>query len=207
MSRSLDELYETSPLFGANAPYVEDLYERFLSDPGSVPEVWQAYFSGVKAGSEREVAHGPVKQSILDRASLPRSAAAVPAGDDSWKQGAVSRLIQIYANRGHLVAKIDPLDMMQRPTPRVLELGYLGLTEADLDGEFFTGSRIPGRAGADEVARHHRAVEAHLHRPGGRRVRPCVRGGGAAVAAGAGSRTVACTIASRARRSATCFGN
>ena len=34
MSRSLDELYDSSPLFGANAPYVEDLYERFLSDPG-----------------------------------------------------------------------------------------------------------------------------------------------------------------------------
>ena len=144
MSRSLDELYDTSPLFGANAPYVEDLYERFLSDPGNVPEAWRNYFSGVKADSQGEVAHGPVRQSILDRASLPRAAAAAPAGDDAWKQGAVSRLIQIYANRGHLVAKIDPLGMMQRPTPRVLELGYLGLTEADLEGEFFTNSRIPG---------------------------------------------------------------
>jgi 2-oxoglutarate dehydrogenase E1 component len=144
MSRSLDELYDSSPLFGANAPYVEDLYERFLADPASVPSVWQDYFSGVRGGSEREVAHGPVRQSILDRASLPRAVGRVAAGDESWKQGAVSRLIQIYANRGHLVAKIDPLDRMERPTPRVLELDYLGLTEADLDGEFFTGSRIPG---------------------------------------------------------------
>ena len=144
MSRSLDELYDSSPLFGANAPYVEDLYERFLADPASVPEAWRAYFSGVREGSGREVAHGPVKQSILERASLPRALAAPAAGDDSWKQGAVSRLIQIYANRGHLVARIDPLERMERPTPRVLELDYLGLTEADLDGEFFTGSRIPG---------------------------------------------------------------
>ena len=89
MSRSLDELYDSSPLFGANAPYVEDLYERFLSDPGSVPVVWRDYFSGVKAGSPGEVAHGPVKESILERASLPRTTGAVAPADESWKQGAV----------------------------------------------------------------------------------------------------------------------
>jgi len=144
MSRSLDELYDSSPLFGANAPYVEDLYERFLSDPGSVPEAWRDYFSGVRAGSQAEVAHGPVKDLILERASLPRTMAAAASADESWKQGAVSRLIQIYANRGHLVAKIDPLGRMERPRPRVLELDYLGLTQADLGSEFFTGSRIPG---------------------------------------------------------------
>ena len=145
MSRSLDELYDSSPLFGANAPFVEDLYERFLAEPGSVPAEWQAYFAGIRAGADREVAHGPIKQAVLDRARQPRIAAA-SSGDAeaARKQGAVSRLIQIYANRGHLIAAIDPLGMMQRPTPRVLELGYLNLNEADLDSEFFTGSRTPG---------------------------------------------------------------
>ncbi len=57
------------------------------------------------------------------------------------KQGAVSRLIQIYANRGHLIADIDPLGLTVRPVPKVLGLDYLGLTETDLDTEFLTGSR------------------------------------------------------------------
>ena len=57
------------------------------------------------------------------------------------KQGAVSRLVQIYANRGHLIANLDPLGLQKRPRPRVLELGYFGLTEADLDTEFLTGCR------------------------------------------------------------------
>jgi 2-oxoglutarate dehydrogenase E1 component len=61
--------------------------------------------------------------------------------DGAAKQGAVSRLVQIYANRGHLVANLDPLGMQKRARPRVLELGYFGLNEADLDTEFLTGSR------------------------------------------------------------------
>jgi 2-oxoglutarate dehydrogenase E1 component len=49
--------------------------------------------------------------------------------------------VQIYANRGHLIANLDPLGMQKRPRPRVLELSYFGLSEADLDTEFLTGSR------------------------------------------------------------------
>ena len=44
--------------------------------------------------------------------------ASVPS-DASAKQGAVSRLVQVYANRGHLLADIDPLGLMQRPVPEV----------------------------------------------------------------------------------------
>jgi 2-oxoglutarate dehydrogenase E1 component len=40
------------------------------------------------------------------------------------------------------VATIDPLGLMPRPKPRVLELEYYHLTPADLDTEFYTGSRI-----------------------------------------------------------------
>jgi 2-oxoglutarate dehydrogenase E1 component len=47
----------------------------------------------------------------------------------------------MYSSRGHLVAKIDPLGMMQRPRPRVLDLDYVGLSEADLDHEFYTSAR------------------------------------------------------------------
>ena len=67
---------------------------------------------------------------------------AVPSGAESAeqsasaKQGAVSRLIQVYANRGHLSADIDPLGLMVRPVPEVMELKHFGLNDADLDSEF-----------------------------------------------------------------------
>ena len=34
----------SSYLFGGNAPYVEELYESYLNNPGSVPEQWREYF-------------------------------------------------------------------------------------------------------------------------------------------------------------------
>ena len=72
--------------------------------------------------------------------------AATPAATASFgeKQSAVSRLIQFYANRGHLIADIDPLGLMQRPMPRVLDPAYVGLTEADMNLDFHTGSRTSG---------------------------------------------------------------
>lgn len=141
----------TSALFGANAPYLEDLYERYLAGEAVEPQ-WQAYFDGLRADSA-ERAHGPIIRELEQRAQSPRRAvaAAVATGADSnsEKQAAVSRLVQIYTNRGHLIAKLDPLGLMQRPMPRVLQLDYAGLSASDLDSEFFTGSRteaIPRRA-------------------------------------------------------------
>ena len=40
MSDSLKEQYSSTPLYGSNANAVEALYEKFLSDPASVPAAW-----------------------------------------------------------------------------------------------------------------------------------------------------------------------
>ena len=37
-----------SYLFGGNAPYVEELYEAYLNNPGSVPDNWRAYFDAMQ---------------------------------------------------------------------------------------------------------------------------------------------------------------
>ena len=137
----LDAMLPPTPLSAGNAAYVEALYERFLADPGSVEPGWRGYFTGL-GGLGDDVAHGPLVEDLARRSRSPRVALQAPSGPDvAAKQGAVSRLIQIYANRGHLVASIDPLGLMVRPWPKVLALDYFGLTEADLDTEFLTGSR------------------------------------------------------------------
>ncbi len=143
MATSLRELLASTPLSGGNAPYVEALYEQFLSDPQSVDPHWREYFQKLR-GAAAEQAHSVIQAGIAARALKPRL--ATPSGstlttDAAAKQGAVSRLVQIYANRGHLIARLDPLNMQKRERPRVLELSYFGLSEADLDTEFLTGSR------------------------------------------------------------------
>jgi 2-oxoglutarate dehydrogenase E1 component len=151
MSQSLADLLATTALSGANAAFIEDLYEQFLKDPSSVDAKWAAFFAKLK-GSSTETAHGPIRERLLERVKLPPSSAAPTSGASagaSAKQGAVSRLIQVYANRGHLIAKLDPLGLWERAKPYVLDLEYFGLSNADLESEFFTGSRndaIPERA-------------------------------------------------------------
>ena len=38
---------QTSFLFGANAPFIEELYARFLADPSSVDAEWQTFFGAL----------------------------------------------------------------------------------------------------------------------------------------------------------------
>jgi 2-oxoglutarate dehydrogenase E1 component len=143
MSKSLADQLATSALSGANAGFIEDLYELFLKDATSVDSTWAAYFAGLKGGTTREVAHGEVRERLLARQQAPAMSRASASADvASAKQGAVSRLIQVYANRGHLIARLDPLGLQDRGKPYVLNLDHFDLTDADLDTEFFTGSRI-----------------------------------------------------------------
>ena len=142
MGPSLAELQAGSALSGSNASYVESLYDRYLTDPAAVDPAWRAYFDALPAAPGREQPHAPIIEGIAARARLaPEPAATDALGSE--KQAAVSRLIQVYGNRGHLVAKIDPLGLMQRPRPRVLDLDYVGLSPADLDHEFYTSARTP----------------------------------------------------------------
>jgi 2-oxoglutarate dehydrogenase E1 component len=146
MNQSLADQLATTMLYGGNASFVEGLYEQFLRDPGTVDPVWRAYFAALAAGSKTEVAHAPIRDQLTARTRVRTGADGrngAPSDESGAKQGAVSRLIQVYAHRGHLNAKLDPLGMQQMTKPYILEPEYLGLSDADMDREFFTGSRTP----------------------------------------------------------------
>ena len=124
-SVSRTELLQSAPLYAGNADYLEALFEAWLAAPASVPPMWQEYFGRLPAEPALpETSHREVQAGIAARARLGTAvagtAASKPANEATAKQGAVSRLIQVYANRGHLVAQLDPLGLMQRPRPRVL---------------------------------------------------------------------------------------
>src|SRR6187549_3364373 len=102
----------TTSLSGGNSTYVEDLYERFLAGE-TLPADWQKYFASI-AAARSDTPHGPIVRELEQRAQLPR-VATVRSNESaqSEKQAAVSRLIQVFTNRGHLIAKVDPLGMME----------------------------------------------------------------------------------------------
>ena len=136
-------MLEPTPLSGGNADYLDSLYEQYLRNPGSVDPGWRDYFERLAPAVGSEPSHSVIRSAIADRARQAPVALAAADGHDgnNAKQGAVSRLIQIWVNRGHLVAGLDPLGLLLRERPKVLTLEYFGLNEGDLDTEFFTGSR------------------------------------------------------------------
>jgi 2-oxoglutarate dehydrogenase E1 component len=150
MSESLAQALATTALYGGNADFIEELYQRYLKEPESVGPDWARYFQGLKAGSAVEADHSQIRELLsakLQAPAAPGSRGANPVAEAaSAKQAAVSRLIQVYANRGHLIAHLDPLGLQERTKPYVLDLEYFGLSGADLDTEFFTGSRTPAVA-------------------------------------------------------------
>ncbi|MCC4116219.1 2-oxoglutarate dehydrogenase E1 component [Aromatoleum toluclasticum] len=132
----------TSHLFGSNAPFIEELYENYLSDPASVPESWRAYFDNLQSQSGaalRDVAHGPVIAAFAEMAKRGPIRTVAPEGGDK-RQVSTLQLINAYRFLGNRWANLDPLRRTERPHIAELEPSYYGFTEADLSRSFNTGS-------------------------------------------------------------------
>jgi 2-oxoglutarate dehydrogenase E1 component len=136
------EYQQSSSLFGANAPYVEELYEQYLIDPSSVPESWRAQFDAlpnVGGNNAKDVAHTPVIEAFAERAKQGAVRTVASAADDG-KQLKVLQFIRAHRVLGSRQSQLDPLKRLEvEPVPE-LELSYYGLGEADLNREFSMGS-------------------------------------------------------------------
>ena len=138
---SLLKQFAQSSQFGANAAYIEDLYEQYLVDPDSVGTDWKQWFDTFKGREAGDVPHSAVLSAVADAGRQAArgvvQAQASGAGDERERH--VGRLITAYRSRGHLGARLDPLDMTPPVNPPDLGLPFHQLTEADLDDEFSTG--------------------------------------------------------------------
>ena len=104
----MKEFESSSTLFGANAPFIEELYEKYLAEPGSVAAEWRAYFDELRGGAA-DVPHAPVVASFVELAKNRRVAGAMVDATTMHKQVLVLRLISKYRALGMLVADLDPL--------------------------------------------------------------------------------------------------
>lgn len=138
----------TGHLSGANADYVEDLYERFLSDPASIPEQWQVFFQSLPTASDvdtPDVSHAEIRKDFKALGKVSRYApvlsndAVVNSAHES-KQVQVLQLISSYRVRGHQKADLDPLSLMYRERVPDLELEFHDLSPIDYSTIFQTGS-------------------------------------------------------------------
>ncbi|MEW6704558.1 MAG: 2-oxoglutarate dehydrogenase E1 component [Pseudomonadota bacterium] len=140
----MQQYRSNSYLFGGNAPYVEELYEAYLDNPGSVPENWRAYFDALQNvpavdGSEsKDIPHAPIVESFAQRAKANALQVKASASElaVARKQVHVQSLIAAYRSLGARWADLDPLKRQERPRIPELEPAFYDLTESDMDITF-----------------------------------------------------------------------
>ncbi|MDD2810108.1 2-oxoglutarate dehydrogenase E1 component [Rhodoferax sp.] len=140
-------------LFGGNAPYVEEMYENYLANPGSVPDTWREYFDAlqhvpaVDGSNAKDVPHQPVIDAFAQRAKAGGTKVVMASEDAEMgrKRTAAQQLIAAYRNVGSNWADLDPLKRTERPAIPELDPAFYGFKEADFEIVFDTSNTFFGK--------------------------------------------------------------
>ena len=113
-----------SYLNGANAEYIDSIYQTYKEDPNAVEFGWQKFFEGFDFG---------------------RGAGATSTSEETpehfLKEVNVLNLINGYRQRGHLFTQTNPVRERRHHLP-TLDLENFGLSQADSDTVFNSGVEI-----------------------------------------------------------------
>ncbi len=140
-------------LFGGNAPYVEEMYENYLANPGSVPDTWREYFDAlqhvpaVDGTNARDVPHLPVVNAFAERAKAGGTKVVIASANVEMgrKRVAVQQLIAAHRNVGQRWADLDPLKRTEREKIPELDPSFYGFTDADQETVFNTSNTFFGK--------------------------------------------------------------
>jgi 2-oxoglutarate dehydrogenase E1 component len=128
--------------------YIESLYSDFVKDPSSVDPDLKKFFEGFdfavnsgKASSNGAATVPATAPSNVVAGSGKDHAASEPTATDWMYDLRVYRLILGYRNKGHLLAKTNPIRTRVDRGANI-ELGFYGLQESDLDKVFPSGKLI-----------------------------------------------------------------
>jgi 2-oxoglutarate dehydrogenase E1 component len=142
-----------SYLFGGNAPYVEELYENYLANPGSVTDTWRSYFDALQhvpasdGTAAKDVAHMPVINAFseLAKQGTTRTVNASADSEMGRKRTAAQQLIAAYRNVGARWANLDPLQRTERDAIPDLDPAFYGFADADMETVFNTSNTYFGK--------------------------------------------------------------
>ncbi len=141
-------------LYGGNAIFIEELYQKYLQNPSSVDDSWQDFFKktyepklyiGASWGERSRVILENDKNisddSLIESYSQTSKTDAVLFNNhDSYFKA--KALIELYRQNGHYLANLDPLGLEILPTKKDLGLSIenVGLEnneDINLKSEFF----------------------------------------------------------------------
>ena len=120
---------QTSFLQGGNDAFIKELYLKYLKNPKSIPNSWEDFFNGLDEDQEtikKEIlgpSWNPKKknnfkyETLKSEKKINENHTLIPKQDyEKEKEQSVKAiaLIRAYRIRGHLIANLDPLQMMKR---------------------------------------------------------------------------------------------
>ncbi|HXV73650.1 MAG TPA: 2-oxoglutarate dehydrogenase E1 component, partial [Sphingomonadales bacterium] len=136
-------------LSGPNATFIEAEYARFLENREALAPEWRAFFEGIENGaSQARSLEGPSWQrpdwppSVFEKAAAPPAQPGAPLTQGEVRRATLDSIralmmIRAYRVRGHLLANLDPLSLMERPAHEELTPASYGFTEGDLTRSIF----------------------------------------------------------------------
>jgi 2-oxoglutarate dehydrogenase E1 component len=119
--------------------FIESLYQDFVKDPNSVDPDFRKFFEGF----DFAVSTVTSNKSGANGVSVAKDGTGVAAtGTSDWKKEiSVYRLILGYRNKGHLLAKTNPI-RPRKDRGANIDLSFFGFGDEDLDKEFQAGSLL-----------------------------------------------------------------
>ncbi len=125
--------------------FIENLYHDFQKNPDSVDVDLRKFFEGFDFAVANFDKNGEVKSP---------STTTTIADVDLNKEIAVYRLILGYRNKGHLIAKTNPI-RERKDRGANLQLAFFGLSGADLNTEFYAGNFLNlGKISLQKILNH-----------------------------------------------------
>ncbi|MCA6439453.1 MAG: 2-oxoglutarate dehydrogenase E1 component [Sediminibacterium sp.] len=138
-----------SYITNSHPAFIENLYQEFVKNPASVDPDLKKFFEGF----DFAVSNGTVNGVAASSAST--------ADVDWMKEIKVYRLILGYRNKGHLLAKTNPI-RERKDRGANLDLSFFGLGEADMNTVYQAGNLIGlGAATLQQILTHLENTYAH----------------------------------------------
>ena len=161
------EYQKNSFLNKANSAFIESMYLRYIKKDPNLPQSWQKYFKSLNEDVKsivKEIEGPSWARNINKKLPSDKSEEKFLSNNEDINNPQIQTikaiaLIRAYRIRGHLIANLDPLNMMDRKYIHELHPEDHGFSRNDYDKKIFIGSYMDsGHASINEILTNLRKV-------------------------------------------------
>jgi len=155
-----NNIFEKTSFLGNNSSeFIEELYAQYITNPQGLTDEWKEFFDGLKDNKESIIntVNGPSWSPKKKKKRISRNGEKLKSHIDNTtnfstdllgvKQSAkdsirVSTLVRAYRIRGHLLANLDPLGLLEREEHPELKPETYGFNENDENRKIFLDNTL-----------------------------------------------------------------